>query len=349
MKFRSRLYLASILIAWLIAGCAPPPSPPPAPPTAEPSSPTATSAPAPASPSPNPTASFAPPLGVFLSPPDAAPGLAAELQPLVSTWAEESGLRFQIRETLSENDFAVEDIRWVVALSPVSNLAGLASSAPKTRFLAVGIPNLEAAANLSVILPGTGYSDQQGFMAGYIAAMITPDWRVGVISLAEDAAGAAAREGFITGAIYFCGLCRQESPPYFDYPLFVELNSEASSSQWQSAANILLTKGVETIYIVPGAGDEELLQYLAQADVKLIGGGDEVTGAIADQWVVSLRFDLTQAVQEHWPDFVAGMDGVSIQVPLTLADPNPDLLSQGRQRLAEKILEEVLAGYIETQ
>ena len=348
MKARFYLYfVVSSLIILALAGCAEGgPEPSPVSPTVQPpSSPTIV-----ASPSPNPTATSTPlPLGILLAPPDADPGLAAELSAWLLVKGGETGLDFQVRETLSENDFQADDIQWVVALPPVSNLVDLAVSAPETKFLAVGFSDLEAAANLSVILSETTDLDQQGFIAGYIAAMITPDWRVGVISLTNDPVRASARAGFIAGAKYFCGLCRPKSPPYFEYPLFVEYPPGASSAEWQTAADILLDKGVETIYLVPGAGDDALFQYLAQSDVKLIGGESEAPAVIADQWVVSLRFDTMQTVQDYWPDFMAGMDGESIQIPLTLADPNPDLLSLGRQHNAEKILAEILAGYIETQ
>lgn len=351
MKFRLRLYIISVLLVWLVGSCTTSTSQPTEiPPTVASPSPTGMDESTPVSISPNPTDTpELPPLGILLVSPNAEPVLVEELRLLASAWAEDTGLRFQVREALSENDFAADDIRWVVAIAPAVDLADLALNAPETRFLAVGGSGLEASSNLSVILSEAANASQQGFMAGYIAALITPDWRVGVVSLAENEAGAAARDGFIAGAIYFCGLCRQESPPYFDYPLFVELTAEASSSQWQSAANILLTKGVETIYIVPGAGDEALLQYLAQSDVELIGDWTELPDAVAEHWVVSLRFDTLQTIQEHWSDFVSGVDGVSIQVPLTLSDPNPELLSPGRQHLAEKILEDVLAGYIESR
>ena len=341
-----RFFLVGSFIILALAGCAEGSAEPsPVLPTAQPSSSPITVATL----SPSPIASTAlPPLGILLAPPGADPDLEMELSPLLLLWAEEAGLRFQVRETLSIEDFQVDDIQWVVALSPVSNLADLTSSVPGTKFLAVGFSDLEVAANLSVILPETTNFDQQGFMAGYIAAMITPDWRVGVISLADDLARASAKAGFIAGAKYFCGLCRPEYPPFVEYPLFVELSSESSSAEWQAAADILLDKGVETIYLIPGAGDEALLQYLAQSQVKLIGGDNDVQEAIRDQWVVSLNFDFLQTIQDNLPDFMAGMDGKNIQVPLTLTDPNSDLLSIGRQRMAEKLLTEILAGYIET-
>lgn len=301
-------------------------------------------------PSPNPTATNTPmPLGVLLAPPEVDTDLARDMQALTSSWAEENGLRFQVRETLSENDFQVNEVQWVVALPPFNNLASLVSSAPTTKFLAVGFSDLEETVNLSVVSPATENLDQQGFLAGYIAAIITPDWRVGVISLAEDASGKAAREGFFAGARYFCGLCRPQYPPFFDYPLFVELPSDASASQWQSAADILLLKGVETIYIVSGAGDEALLLYLVEADVNLLGGNVEMPKEIADHWIASLHFDLDQAIQEYWPSFIAATAGERIQVPLTITNPNPELLSPGRQRIVEDMLEEILSGYIETQ
>jgi hypothetical protein len=106
-----------------------------------------------------------------------------------------------------------------------------------------------------------------------------------VISVSDTAEGIAARTGFINGVVYFCGTCRQIYPPFFDsqnqliqYPLFVELPSGAAENEWEAAADSLLSRSVDTIYVAPGAGGESLLSYLAQAGVKLVGGSPPIGG-----------------------------------------------------------------------
>jgi hypothetical protein len=299
------------------------------------------------SPSP-PTETVSAPLAIFLTPPETDPDLKTKLAPMISGWADAPDLRFQTREVLTEADFGRDDVRWVVALPPAENLTELANKAPETRFLAVGFSELEAADNLSVILPERIHYDQHGFLAGYIAAMITPDWRVGVISLAENEAGAAARDGFLTGVRYFCGLCQIEYPPYFSYPLYVEAAEGATPDQWQAAASLLIKKSVETIYLVPGAGDEALYRYLSQQDVELIGGVLDIPDANEGQWVVSLRFDLQALLESYAPGFLAGEEpGEVLSIPLVMEDPNSRLFSPGRQKEADRILKELQDGYID--
>ena len=288
-------------------------------------------------------------LGILFAPPDSDQNLKQDLQSMLSEWAQDDGLQFNMRDTLSAEDFEKEDIRWVVALDPAPNLLDLAVNAPETTFLAVGVSGLAAADNLSIIsLDNTDWS-KHGFIAGYMAAMITPDWRIGVIGLIENQDAESARLGFMDGVTYFCGLCRSEYPPYYEYPLFVEIPEESSDSEWRDAADLLLKRDVETIYLVPGVDNESLLQYLVDSEIKLIG---DITGKpefFNDYWVGSLRFDFLQAVQEYRQTIQSEKEGIQLSAPLVLEDPNPNFLSPGRQILVRKVIEEILVGYIATQ
>jgi hypothetical protein len=296
---------------------------------------------------PKPTPTPLPPVGVFLAPAQADPEWVAEIQPLLSEWIPENGMRFQIRPSLSVDDLGKDDFEIIIALPPAPDLAGLISAAPDTRFLAVGVQDLDPAPNLTLIGGDGDRLDQQGFIAGFIAAVITPDWRTGVISVADSEEGQEARQGFITGVRYYCGLCLPTYPPFLKYPLYVELLGSATEQEWQAAADFLIQRSVETIYVVPGAGNDQLLRYLARSEIKIIAGVTPPAEA-GDQWVASLRFSPLQVFQEAWPVFVSGQDGKVYPVPLSIMDVNPDLLSPGRQRLVEETLANLLDGFIDT-
>jgi hypothetical protein len=88
-----------------------------------------------------------------------------------------------------------------------------------------------------------------------------------------------------------------------------------------------------------------LLRFLAQEEVAIIGTGAPPNDLSA-QWVASLEFDLLQAFKNHWPEFAAGTDDQQVTVPLAITHVNPELLSPGRQQFVERMLADVLAGYI---
>ena len=339
MKIAQQILLISLLM--VIAGCSgadPTPAPTEIPeveiPTPEP---TVTDI---------PTATALPPVGVLLASPEANPQIVEILQAELAQSIPEVGLRFQVRPSLTVDAITAEDIGWVIALPPAPDLANLVSSSPGTRFLAVGIEGLEPAPNLSVIGSGADRFDQQGFLAGYMSAMITPDWRIGVISVADSEVGQLARKSFITGAKYYCGFCSPTYPPYYEYPLYVQLNTGATADEWQAAADFLLQRGVLTVYVVSGAGNDVLLKYLALSNVQIIGG-DTPPDDIREAWVAILGFSVLDAFYTFWPEFVAGADGQVVSVPLSISDINANILSPGKQRLVEEILIEVQEGSIE--
>jgi len=293
-----------------------------------------------------PTSTPLPPVGVLLAPPDAHQQLTNEIQAHLSQWIPEMGYRFQVRPSLTEGDLDRDDFSLVVALSPNPELGNLVAIHPEIQFLAVGVQELEPAPNLTIMGGEGDRLDHQGFVAGYIAAIITPDWRTGVIGYSDSVVTVGARQAFITGVKFYCGLCRPSYPPYYEYPLYFELGTDADTIAWQSAADYMIQRAVETVYVVPGAGDDSMLRHLAGAGVNIIAGVPPLPD-LGDNWVASLRFDLLGAFIDFWPEYIAGSDGREVVIALQVVDVNPDLLSPGKQRLVGTILEDVLAGYID--
>jgi hypothetical protein len=308
-------------------------------------SPTSTITPVPTSTS---TPTLLPPTAVLLAPEGADGTYVSYLQTALNDVITGQGYRWLVRQKLSLEDL-VPELRLVVAVPPDPGLAQLAASAPDTQFLALGIQGLEAAPNLTVIASDNSQPDQQGFIAGVIAAMLAPDWRVGVISVADTVEGQAARTGFLNGAVYFCGLCLPAHPPVYDYPLYFELPLTASSAEWQEAANYMVDRFAEVVYVHPAAGDEAMLATLADAGVNIVSSG-EPPQSIADQWIVSLTIDPFVLIQKQVETVLSGgePEGQSLVVPITFTHVNPALFTPGKQKLAEQILSELQNGYIDT-
>ena len=295
-------------------------------------------------PSPSPTALQ--PLVILYAPPGSDDSLVNDLGSELSELAAQDGLRFDTRSQMLESDFE-EDLRLVVVLPPDPGVLNLTHEYPQVQFLAIGIPDLEAGGNLSVIGTGGDRPDQQGFLAGYLATVVTPDWRVGIISQGDTTSSIAARNGFVNGVIFYCGLCRPVFPPFYQYPSFYDLPGGASQEEQQAAADFLIGQSVQTVYVFPGMPDSFLMEYLAQAGVNLIGE-DTPPAGIQDNWIASVQTDLLSSVRDVWPRLVNGEGGINLELPLIIDNRNADLFSPGRQRHVEKILSDLMAGYIDT-
>jgi hypothetical protein len=295
-------------------------------------------------PAPSPTALQ--PLVILYAPPGSDDLLVNDLGSELSELAAQDGLRFDTRSQMLGSDFE-EDLRLVVVLPPDPGVLNLTQTYPQVQFLAIGISDLEAGGNLSVIGTGGDRPDQQGFLAGYLATVVTPDWRVGIISQGDTASGMAARNGFVNGVIFFCGLCRPVFPPFHQYPSFYDLPGGASQEEQQVAADFLIGQSVKTVYVFPGMADPFLMEYLAQAGVNLIGAEDP-PAVVQNNWIASVQTDLLSSVNEVWPRLMKGETGISQELPLIIANHNEDLFSPGRQRHVEKILSDLMDGFIDT-
>jgi hypothetical protein len=265
--------------------------------------------------------------------------------------AQANGMRFQVRNVLTPTDLAFEGpaLKVVIVLPPDPGLAALAAAAPDVQFLAVGIPDLTAASNLSSIGAAGFPVDQQAFLAGYIAGMVAPEWKVGVLYQKGTTDGDSAHIAFTNGFYFYCGSCRNPnfSQPAGIYPILVGIPSDAPESDYTGYANILFQYFVKVTYVYPEIARPDLLSYMAQSGMLLIGqtlSGEEVRS----NWIASIQPDLTSALQRIFPELAAGQGGQVAPTPLFLVDVNPDLLSDAKLRLAQDVLSGLQNGTIGT-
>ena len=341
MRIKPTLILFPLLLlALLLGSCGPKETPVP---TATPTLvPTVT-----------PTATPTVPLAVLVVPADMDPAQSNLYQTTVYDLAQASGYRFQVRNTLTAADLD-PSLKIAVVLPPDPGLAALAASAPQTQFLAVNLPGVTPGGNVSVI-GSQNRPDLVGFLFGNISAMITSntedDYRIGMILPQGDPNAQIAFAAFKKGMEYFCGSCPQQfyyQNIYGDllYPQSVEIPADEKLELYPAYGNLLAEKKVAMVYVYPTIATNELLAAIGTNGIISIG--DVTPDPRPLYWTASLQPDVAKAIQAAWPDLLAGRGGLTFNPPFALTDIDPNLLTPGKQQLAEQVLADLLAGRINT-
>jgi hypothetical protein len=291
------------------------------------------------------------PLVILVLPADMPQEQYDQYQTLVYDLAQANGMRFQVLNTLTLDDLALVGpaLKIVIALPPDPGLAALTAAAPGVQFLAVGIPDLTTAPNLSTIGANGIPVDQQAFLAGYIAGLVAPEWKTGILYQKDTPGGTASRDAFTNGFTFYCGSCRNPlfPQPAGIYPVTVPIPTDAKPEEYTAYADYLIHNIVKVAYVYPDIATPELLSYMSQNNLLIIGQtlpGEDVRS----HWVASIQPDLISSIKSIFSDLVAGRGGQIIPTPLFLTDVNPDLLSEGKLRLVQDVLAGLQNGTIGT-
>ncbi|HSB02111.1 MAG TPA: hypothetical protein VLE49_15785 [Anaerolineales bacterium] len=291
------------------------------------------------------TATAVVPLAILVVPTDLDPETSNLYQKTVYDLAQASGMRFQVRNVLTAADLE-PGLKVVVALPPDPGIAALAAAAPQVQFLAINIPGIAPGGNISV-LGSSSQSDIAGFLAGYTAAMITDDYRIGMLMPKDNADAVRALNAYNAGMVFYCGLCRPFYYLPWVFPQYLDIPASEDKANYHAWADVLINQyKVRTIYLYPDIATTDLINYLGTTGTSMIGTVTPEQRPAG--WVMTIQPDVIQAIKNAWPGLIAGQGGVTVQSPLGLADIDPSLLSPGKQRLVEQTLKDLQAGLIST-
>ncbi len=332
---RSRLIILFVVLAILLTACGP-------------NETVLTSTPVPTdTPIIPPTLTATPtvPLAILVVPADMDTETSNLYQKTVYDLAQTSGMRYQVRNELTSVDLE-PGLQVVIALPPDPGVVALATAAPQVQFLAINMPGVTAGGNISV-LGGNSQSEIAAFLAGYTAALITNDYRVGMMIPKDNADALRALNAFANGRTFHCGICRPFYYLPWSFPQYVEISAEEDKANYDAYADILMQQyKVRTIYLYPDIAIPELYNYIGTT------GLSNMIGTVSPEqrpagWVMTIQPDVTKAIQNAWPQLVAGQGGITVQSPLGLSDIDPEILSPGKQRLVQQVLDDLQAGRID--
>lgn len=283
------------------------------------------------------------PLAILVLPADMDANLSNLYQTTVYDLAQASGMRFQVRNNLTEADLE-PGLKIVIALPPDPGVTALAAAAPDVQFLAINISDVGAGGNVSA-LGGNSQSDISAFLAGYTAAMLTDDYRVGMLMPKDNNDAVRSFNAYTNGRKFYCGLCR----PYFylpwDFPQFLEIGADQNVDDYDAFADILILQyKVRAIFIHPEIYTQDLVDYIGTTGTYMIGTISPEQQPAG--WIMTIQPDTIKAIQTAWPQLLAGQGGITIQSPLGLSDIDTSILSPGKQQLVQETLDELQAGRI---
>ena len=283
------------------------------------------------------------PLAILVLPADIDAETSNLYQTTVYDLAQASGMRFQVRNNLTPADLE-PGLKIVVALLSDAGISEVAPLAPDVQFLAINIPGVAPGGNVSV-LGGGAQPEIPGFLAGYTAAMLTDDFRIGMLMPKDNNDAIRMFNAFTNGMRFYCGAC---SPFYYlpwSFPQYLEIPAEEDENNYDAFADILiLQKRVETLFIHPDIQTQDLIDYVGTTGTAMIGTKSPEQRPAG--WIMTIQPDIIRTIQTAWPQLLAGQGGITVQSPLGLSDVEPSLLSPGKQRLVQKTLDDLQAGLI---
>lgn len=285
------------------------------------------------------------PLAVLLMPADMDKATSDAYQTAVYQLTQESGMRFQVRNGLTPQEID-PGLKIVVALPPDPGIAALAAAAPQVQFLAIDIPGVAAGNNVSALATNSQV-DIAAFVAGYTAAMVTDDYHIGMLFPRGNGSAQAAGTAFANGMAYYCGLCQPFYYLPYNFPQYQDIPAEEPTSHYPAYADVLIVQHrVNTIYLFPEIVSKELTDYLSTTGTYMIG--TSVPNPKPGTWIMTIQPDEVKAINSAWADLVAGKGGQNVRSPLGLADLDPSVVSPGKQRLIQQVLDDLQAGRLST-
>lgn len=266
---------------------------------------------------------------------DPASQSGSEITGLLTEFAAANSIGF---ETWSSLTGSFDGIKIFVVYGTLENLTEIAAATPQTQFVVIS-QTIVPAANISVI----GYNPTHlAFLAGYLAAMTSDDWRAGALMVIDPNLSLA--NAFTNGGQYLCGSCTPQYTPMLNYPQVYTLPSQSGVAAWSIQATALITDtAVNSVYIDPDADYPEVLDLLPNAVLY----SSNPASANITRYTAILGAEVIAPLQQSLPDLLAGNGRKSIAAPVGLIKiNNTDIVSSAKQALLKEVSQKLADGLI---
>lgn len=259
--------------------------------------------------------------------------------------SQKSGWQVDQIEAITKDEVAARanELKVVVTFPPDPGLSEMATAYPAITFISVGINGLADMTNLYQVAPQGFHPEWEGYLAGYIAAILTDDWRIGMLSQAGSPEAASAATGFYNGGVMYCGLCNPELPPYTDYPYTQEINAGSTQAEWQPLVDSFIQKQVKTAYVYPTVASSEVMLYLAQNSVRIISSTPPPAG-LESVWIAVIKSDYAAPIISAWTDFTTDLPAGKYSVQIKITPVDGTLLSDGKMKWVNQVITDLTNG-----
>ena len=262
----------------------------------------------------------------------------------IQALSENAGIQFQALSSLESNQIN-DAIRVAVFYAPNYDISAAATGHPNTQFIVIGNANLQPMNNLTVVRTN---SEHVLFAAGYLAEIISYDWRVVGFVTSDSASGDAAAWAFKNGGSYFCGRCSPLAPPYVQFPLVVSQPGVSPAAVWYSNYEGVSENRFNTVFIDANITDQNFYIQMANLGMTILGSGNPPAGVEAN-WAATISSDVAGTLETIWPEIMAGQSAGEAFAEITLTNVNPDLVGDGVVNFFHQMAQDLELGLIATE
>jgi hypothetical protein len=255
---------------------------------------------------------------------------------------EEAGLKSETQEMSSFQ--MMSNVSLVIGIGDGIDINNLAIEYPEVSFVAVDNQTAQPSSNLSVI--GDPIVDQQrrAFMAGYLAGLISDDYKVGALVPSDSSASEMVIDSFVTGVQFYCGLCKPHYPPYQTFPQWQTISTEDLQGTYQIVLSDFVTNGIEVLYVHGDLVSESLLTEIDTLGIKVVSDAGPETSR--NNYAGSILSDPGPALIKLWSDLLTKQAGVRLPASIALVERNSEVVSEGRYLLFEEMVMDLQEGLI---
>lgn len=202
-----------------------------------------------------------------------------------------------------------------------------------------GIVNFEKPTTFFEISPA-----DRLFIAGYLSALISNDWRVGGLLPPISYQNTTADKVFQNGVVFLCGRCAPTFGPIVKFPMSALLsNPEDNESTLQTYGEISTSK-INTLYIPSSYLFDDLVILLKQSGVTIVS--DAIPGVDKSDWIDYAIVDnlsdlILNAISETGPQEGLVTTPVEFSIYATVRE-----LSPGKTNFINDMIKNLQAGFI---
>lgn len=266
----------------------------------------------------------------------------SQIQESLERLIADSEYELVIKQDLS--GILTDDVHVVVVVGEAVDVNGLALDYPDVSFVAVDNAGAIPAENVSVIgIPDTDQR-QRAFMAGYLAALISDDYKVAALVPAEVEITEPALESFVVGVRFFCGICQPKYPPYQSFPQWETISVDYSPELLQQILDNFVNIGVEVLFLHGDLVSPTILTAIGEKGIRVVS--DQSAGTTVNNYAGTVLSNPAPVLESMWEDILEGNNGIYKAAAVELVDRNSGLVTDGRYQLFLEMAADLQAGLV---
>ena len=182
------------------------------------------------------------------------------------------------------------------------------------------------------------------FIAGYLSALISTDWRVGGLLPPISYQNTTAEKVFQNGVVYLCGRCTPTFGPIVKFPMSALLSNPEDNESTLQAYKEISTSKINTLYIPSSYLFDDLVILLKQSGVTIVS--DAKSGVDQSDWIDYVIVDnLSDLILNAMSENVAQEELVITPVEFSVYTSVKEL-SPGKSNFINDMIQNLQAGFI---